>query len=142
MKFKNLIRFIAIVLLPMVSFISCDNDVPYSPWKFKIPGQWICRAGLDNLGIVTFYDDGTGVCAATFEEESAVAPFSYTYTKDKKELHGKLVITSTVKASDYPDLSPECIAFHPGEYMLSPTTTTEATIIKGDYIQWRISAKM
>lgn len=145
MKLKNFFSILALSFSAMLPLSSCEKDVPDSPWNFQIEGTWQCYRNLEDQGTVIFDSDGRGVCVAPYSTPETGAPFTYTYTRNKKELDGKLVITSTADPADYPDLNPECISFRPGEYWLSPTTTERFLILSGDEknhnkIQWNLTA--
>lgn len=140
MKLTKILSIFVVAFATMLSLTSCDNDAPNSPWKFDIVGKWHCYYGFDDYGTVTFEADGKGVCVAPDAPTETGAPFTYTYTRHKDELQGKLVITSTADPADYPDLDPNCIAFRPGVYGMSPDTTEGGVILIGDQIQWRIQA--
>lgn len=134
------------LLLTVVSFSSCDNDAPNSPYKFEIYGIWKVGHGLDSQGSVCFMDDGVnGYCLLTDSEtgEEVKIPFKYDARISKVQPVGTIVIKSILTAEDFPGVPADCIAFSDGEYTLSIQTTDNFAMLnlETDKIVWHLVKK-
>lgn len=133
---------ICIAVFSSMVFSSCDKE-DTGPWAFDLSGCFHCRGQLENLGIVIFNLNGIkgdGLCLPTLETplEQGI-PFKFKYVRDNKNImNSKVIIISDAQPADYPEMNEKCIAFHPGEYTVSPSTKDSSLICIENNIIWSI----